>query len=235
MSVVVMNHANLQDRIKPSPWENSIPGLELAHHMKFYLSSYELGNETEKLKSLAPHGKIGYIPNARDFTGYDPERRAARNEKDMSALRALGLEVELVNLQEYFGKPNELQKKLEDLGAVFISGGNVFVLRQAMRLSGLDEILERLRSQDFLYAGYSAAGCVLAPSLRCYEIVDALDTPYAEQKEIIWEGLGFVDYALMPHWDSDHPESADIEKEIAYCKLNNIAYKAIRDGEVVIM
>lgn len=203
--------------------------------MKFYLSSYELGVETEELKKLVPKGKIGYIPNARDFTGADPERRAKRNDNDMGSLRALGLEVELVDLRNYFGKQDELKKKLAELGAIFISGGNVFVLRQAMKLSGLDDILKELLNTDFLYAGYSAAGCVLAPDLKGMELVDPLDTPYKEQKEILWDGLGFVDFRFMPHWDSNHPESADIDKEIAYCKENNIPYKAIRDGEVIII
>lgn len=204
--------------------------------MKFYLSSYEIGNETERLKKLVPNGKIGYIPNARDFTSADPERRAKRNEKDMGSLRELGLEVGMINLRDYFGNRDGLKKKLDELGAIFISGGNVFVLRQAMKLSGLDEILKELRdNNNFLYAGYSAAGCVLAPNLKAYEIVDKPDTPYDEQKEVIWDGLGFVDFAFMPHWDSNHPESADIEKEIAYCKQNNISYKAIRDGDVIIM
>ena len=203
--------------------------------MKFYLSSYELGNKTEELRKLASKGKIGYIPNARDFAGADPERRLQRNESDMNSLRQLGLEVELIDLKEYFGKQKELKDKLVELGAIFISGGNVFVLRQAMKLSGLDEILKELLNTDFLYAGYSAAGCVLASDLRGMELVDPLDTPYKEQKEILWEGLGLVDFRFMPHWDSNHPESADIDKEIAYCKENNITYKAIRDGEVIII
>lgn len=203
--------------------------------MKYYLSSYELGNETEKLKALAVKGKIGYIPNARDFTGADPERKAKRTANNINSLRELGLEVELINLQDYFGKQEELKNKLEELGAIFISGGNVFVLRQAMKLSGLDKILEEMRDTDFLYAGYSAAGCVLAESLKGMDIVDPLDTPYEGQKEIIWEGLGFLDFRFIPHWDSDHPESEDVEKEIAYCKDNNIPYKAIRDGEVIIL
>ncbi len=204
--------------------------------MRFYLSSYKLGNEPEKLKELVPNGKIGYIPTALDFSSADPERRAAHIEKDMSSIRELGLECELINLRDYFGKQDELKQKLEDLGAIFISGGNVFVLRQAMKLSGLDEILKELQNnQDFLYAGYSAAGCVLAPSLKAYEIVDPVDTPYIELKDVIWEGLGFVDFAFMPHWNSNHPESALIEKEIEYCEQNNIPYKAIKDGEVIII
>lgn len=203
--------------------------------MKFYLSSYELGNEMHKLKQLVSKGKIGYIPNARDFSGADSEREKKRTENDMTSLRNLGLGVEMLDLQSYFGKPAELEKKVQELGAVFISGGNVFVLRQAMKLSGLDEILAKLRNTNFLYAGYSAAGCVLAPRLDGMDIVDPLDTPYEEQKEIIWDGLGFVDFHFVPHWDSDHPESDDTAKEIKYCIENNIPYKPIRDGDVLII
>lgn len=203
--------------------------------MKYYLSSYEIGNKAEKLKQLALKGKIGYIPNARDFSGADPERRKRRTENDMRALQELGLEVEILNLQNYFGKQSDLKARLEELGAIFISGGNVFVLRQAMKLSGLDAILTELQNSDFLYAGYSAAGCVLASNLRGMDIVDPLDTPYKNQQEIIWDGLGLLDFRFVPHFNSDHPESSDIDKEIAYCKENNIPYKAIRDGEVIII
>lgn len=204
--------------------------------MKLYLSSYELGNQANKLASLTQYKKIGYIPNARDFTGADPERRVKRNQKDMNSLRELGLETKMLDLCDYFGKQNLLKNKVKELGAVFISGGNVFVLRQAMRLSGLDEILKEFKDdKDFLYAGYSAAGCVLAPSLKGMDLVDPLDTPYSEQKEIIFEGLGLVDFRFMPHFQSDHPESADVEKEIEYCKQNNILYRTVRDGEVIII
>ncbi len=206
--------------------------------MKFYLSSYKLGNETEKLKKLVPKGKIGYVPNARDFTGTDLERRAKRNKTNMQSLRELGLEVEFLDLKNYFNKKDELKNKLEELGAIFISGGNVFVLRQAMKLSGLDEILTEFKNdnQDFLYAGYSAAGCVLASDLHAYSIVDdSTDTPYDGLKEIIWEGLGFIDFAFMPHYKSDHPESEKISQEVEFCKQNNISYKTLRDGEVIII
>ncbi len=104
-----------------------------------------------------------------------------------------------------------------------------------MRLSELDDLLEELLGTDFLYAGYSAAGAVLAPSLKGVEIVDAPETPYAELKEVLWDGLGFVDFAFAPHWKSDHLESAAIDKLIDYYKRNNIHYKAIRDGEVIII
>jgi dipeptidase E len=205
--------------------------------MKFYLSSYKLGNETERLKKLVSLHKIGYIPNALDFSKVDPERKKKHIENDIESLRELGLKVEMVDLRDFFNKRDELKDMLDELGAIFISGGNVFILRQAMKLSGLDEILREFQDRkDFLYAGYSAAGCVLSSSLSAYAIVDdSTDTPYAGLNEVIWDGLGFIDFAFMPHWNSDHPESASIGKEIKYCKLNNVPYKAIQDGEVIIV
>jgi dipeptidase E len=89
---------------------------------------------------------------------------------------------------------------------------------------------------DFLYGGFSAAGCVLAPDLHAYQIVDnPKDFPYAESQETLWEGLGLVDFAFMPHFDSDHPESADIGKEIQFCQEMSMPYRAVRDGEVIII
>lgn len=204
--------------------------------MKFYLSSYLIGNQSERLKEMVPGGQIGYVPNALDFSGADPERVQRHIERDMELLRALGLGVELVDLRDYFAAPTRLSKKLEELGAIFVSGGNVFVLRQAMNLSGLDALLKESRGRgDFLYAGYSAGGCVLSPSLRGYEIVDPLDTPYSELKNIIWEGLGFLDRTFIPHWNSDQPESAAIDKTIDYCKRNGIPYTPVRDGDVLVI
>ena len=41
------------------------------------LSSYELGEETDQLRKMVPVNKrLGYIFNALDFTGADPDRKA---------------------------------------------------------------------------------------------------------------------------------------------------------------
>lgn len=202
--------------------------------MKFYLSSFGLGDEAKSLVDLSPNKKIGYINNARDFTGADMERKAKRAQTEIAELASLGLEVEKVDLKKYFDRSGKLKEKIRSLAAVFVSGGNVFVLRQAFKLSGLDHILQSIEPEsDFLYAGYSAGVCVLSPNLKAYDIVDPLDTPYPQQSEIIWDGVGLIDFAFMPHWQSDHPESALIEKEIAYCEENKITYRALRDGEVI--
>lgn len=206
--------------------------------MKLYLSSYKVGDQPERLGNLFSDNKsVGYIPNALDFTKADAERRRIHVEKDMQGLKQIGLHPVVLDLKEYFENSEGLKAKLSELGGLFVSGGNTFVLRQAMRLSGLDNILISSEvSEQFVYAGYSAAGCVLSPTLKSYSIVDdATDHPYEEHHETIWEGLGLIDFAFMPHYNSDHQESDDIQKEVAYCEEHGIPYKTLRDGEVIII
>ncbi len=204
--------------------------------MKLYLSSYKLGNETETLKKwLAPTKKrVGYIPNALDFL--EPDRFKVNTEFDMNQLNDLGFEVEILDLRDYFERIEVLRTKLLELDMLWVSGGNTFILRQAMRLSGFDELIADLQKRpNFVYGGYSAGCCVLSPTLQGLQIVDE---PYVypyELKETIWEGLGLIDYAFLPHFDSDHPESEAINKEVEYCKKNNLPFRTVRDGEVVIV
>lgn len=207
--------------------------------MKLYLSSYKLGDEIETLKQwlASTQKRVGYIPNAFDFTGMPPENRMKHMEFDMEELKALGFTVEVLDLRDYFGKKDRLREKLKHLDMLWVSGGNTFVLRQAMRLSGFDELIEELKQRgDFVYGGYSAACCVLSPSLKGLQIVDdPSNHPYEGAKETIWEGLALIDYAFLPHFDSDHPESDDIDKEVAYCTETGIPFKTVRDGEVIVI
>ena len=207
--------------------------------MKYYLSSYKLGNETEKLKQLIKetNGKFGYVPNALDYSGADSTEVQKHIKRDIDELKVQGASVELLNLKEYFGKEKDLRKKLLNLGGLYVSGGNTFILRQAMKLSGLDKIiLEMFDRKDFLYIGYSAGVCVITPSLKPYAITDnAKDFPYEQIKEQIWEGLNILDFIFQPHYKSDHPESKSTDKEIQYCIDNKLLFKAYKDGEVIII
>src|SRR5271170_4263881 len=102
--------------------------------MKYYLSSYKFGNDIDKLKSIMPKNtKIGHINNARDFS--DPERRRKNQTEEIEQLNHLGFMAEALDLKDYFNKEEGLREKLNTLGAVWVAGGNTFVLRQAMKLS----------------------------------------------------------------------------------------------------
>lgn len=211
--------------------------------MKFYLSSYEIGNHGEQLAEMfaGTNKKIGYISNALDFSVPNVEKIEARRKNDMKNLANLGLSPEVLDLKKYFSDeihhapPPELEQKISELGGVFVSGGNTFILRQAFFLSGFDVWLQKNLHTNFVYAGYSAGCCILSPTLENLKIVDnPNDTPYSEMQEPIWEGLGILQYSFLPHYNSDHSESADIDKEIQYAIEHKIPFKAFRDTEVEI-
>lgn len=205
--------------------------------MRFYLSSYKLGNEVDKLRELIPakNKKTAFISNALDFSN-DFERRKKSEQSDIDDLTGLGLDVELVDLRNYFGRQDKLEKKLSECGVIWVRGGNVFVLREAMQRSGFDVILQRLvEKDDILYGGYSAGVCVLAPTLRGIDLVDDPHMkPYGDS-ETIFEGLNIIDYSIVPHYQSNHPESEKMEAVVEYMKKNGIPFKTLKDGEVIVI
>lgn len=207
--------------------------------MKFYLSSYKVGDEGKKLLKLAPKGntKVAYIPNALDFTG-DLARRNKSEENDIGDLERLEFSVERIDLRQYFHKSKELEEKLRGFGVIWVRGGNEFVLRQAMKISGLDLIIKKFFEEklNIVYGGYSAGACILGPTLKGNELVDDVNQrPYHDWQETIWEGIGILDYCIAPHYDSSHPESGAINDLIKYYTNHNIPYKTIKDGEVIII
>jgi len=206
--------------------------------MKFYLSSYKIGNETDILKTLIPKNnkKTAYISNALDFSD-DLDRRKKSEQSDIDDLRKLDLEVEIVDLRNYFGKKKELEIKINQFGVIWVRGGNTFVLRQAMKISGFDEILKKIiNNEQVLYGGYSAGVCVLGPSLKGLELVDFPDIkPYKNQNETIWDGLNILNYSVVPHYKSNHPESEKMNLVVEYMIENKILFKVLKDGEVIII
>ena len=82
------------------------------------------------------------------------------NTAGIQDVRDVGIDVEVLDLVTHFGDSAGLERTLARLGGAWVRGGNTFVLRQAVRLSGFDSIITRVRGADFLYAGYSAGICV---------------------------------------------------------------------------
>ncbi len=208
--------------------------------MKLYLASYRLGEYPEKFKNLlisvTKNKKVALITNALDFTNnyFELTKSVQRDKRD---IEGLGLEVEQVDLREYFGKQQELRQKIEQFNAVYVRGGNVFVLRRAFQESGFDIILNELALRDdFVYAGFSAGMCVLSPSLDGLELVDDPEiNPEKYQKQRITQGLGLIDFSVAPHFRSDHPESQKINSVVDYYLNHAIIFVALTDNDVLIL
>ena len=200
--------------------------------MQLYLSSHRLGGRTDELIGMTRGRTLGFVPNALDHLA--DEESAQGHDIALGEVRDVGISTEMLDLRSYFGRADALRQRLQALGGVWVRGGNVFALRQAMRLSGFDRIVPDQVEPDFLYAGYSAGVCVLGPSLDGLQHVDDPDVKPYPGSETVWEGLGVLDELILPHFESDHPESEGIDREVAYCQAKGIPFRTLRDGEVLV-
>ncbi len=89
--------------------------------------------------------------------------------------------------------------EVQKADALLVFGGDVHFLCRWMRESGLADLLPSL--DDLVYVGISAGSMVTAPIFG--ETYDDPNKPY-----VIENGLGLVDFALLPHVGHvNHPES----------------------------
>lgn len=204
--------------------------------MKLYLSSYKLGNDIELLKEwVKNNNKMLVIPNALDVFE-DSERKTNGILDKCKDLQELGFETQILDLRNYFNKEDELRRYLQDYNSFYVLGGNVFVLRQAMKLSGFDNYLNDISKLDnYLYAGFSAGICVLAKDLHGIHLADKPEKDPYNYGNIIWDGIGIIDYMPVPHFDTPEPPESHLMYDVVkYLQDNNLPYQTLRDGDVII-
>lgn len=206
--------------------------------MRMYLSSFRLGDHPEYLVGLV--GEAGrravVIANAMDVAPADV--RCSWVERELADLAGLGFDAAELDLRGYFGDRQRLRADLDGADLAWLCGGNTFALRYALLRSGGDVAFTDLLAADALvYAGYSAGACVLAPSLRGLELVDdagAVERAYGA--EPVWDGLGLLDRAFVPHYQSPgHPETEAMDLVVARYQAEGVAYRTLRDGQALVV
>lgn len=196
--------------------------------MRLYLASHNLGPYTNELLKLVGEGrKALFIENARDY--YPDEKRANDLQEKLAMLSELGFEVEELNLRDYFGEPDKLRNFIDSYkpDLIYASGGNVFLLVTAYCLSGFDKILrEDLAKDKYVYGGFSAGTMAICKTIKFYghDHLVPERVPEVYGVEAVLDGVGLVDYQLIPH--ADVPEHLETTKE--YIKrIERAGFKAL--------
>jgi dipeptidase E len=208
--------------------------------VKLFLQSYRNDAHLDRLLTMAggPGAGMAIIPNAVDDLSEESRLAYQRNVFDpVRHFSILGFDPLVLDLRVYFGCPEALARILARQRVIYVPGGNCFVLRRAMHLSGLDAILPELLAEGIVYAGWSAGSCVAGNSLR---VIEPMDDPAIRgighpATDAIFEGLNLIPYGIIPHYQSDHPESAKAEDCVMLADREGLAYRTLRDDEVIVV
>ncbi|MGB6181580.1 MAG: Type 1 glutamine amidotransferase-like domain-containing protein [Rhodococcus sp. (in: high G+C Gram-positive bacteria)] len=203
--------------------------------MRLFLSSYRFGNALERLLSMTGSpGRIAVIANAAD--SWPDAARASAVTSEFTLLRTAGFLPSEIDLRELM--PSTAADVLGGFPAVWVRGGNTFVLRRRMASSGADAVLTSLLQQDALvYAGYSAGACVMGPTLRGVEFADPPEEVLPTTGEdALWNGLGLIDDVIVPHWNSEllDPGAASFAMAAA-CRSAGQRYRTLTDEQVYVV
>lgn len=205
--------------------------------MKLYLTSAHLGKDpTRLLELLGANPRVGLISNALDEIA-DESIVRFWEESAQCGIAGLGLPCDRLDLREYFAG-GDIESALRQFGLVWALGGNAFVLRRAMYQSGFDQVIRPLLAQEqLIYVGTSAGSVVAGPTLRGFELVDEPDVVVpCYSGEVIWDGLGLIDFTIVPHYASDNPEIASaISRVITAIEDNQHPYQALADTQVIVV
>lgn len=206
--------------------------------MRLYLSSYRFGSAVDRLAALVPAGaRVAVVSNALDLIADESRRSYARNVHDpLADLAEMGLSPFDLDLRRWFGDAAGLERELADVQMVWAVGGNTFLLRRAMAQSGLDAVLHRRLADDSIaYGGWSAGACVAGSGLHGIDLMDAPDEVAAGYDPApIYDGLALVDFVIVPHFASDHPEADAATVAAAWLAERDIPHRTLRDGEAIV-
>ncbi len=205
--------------------------------MRLYLSSLRFGDRFDLLLAMVGQGaRAAVISNALDLVPPAARETYARTVHDpVAELASHGLDAADLDLRHYFGKEDALEAVLADLDLVWVTGGNAFLLRRAMRQSGFDRLIGPLLERDKLvYGGWSAGAVVASPSLRGMDLMDdPVQVAEGYDPQIIWDGLNLIAFHLVPHFGSG-PDAPAAEKVTAYMLDQAMPYRTMQDGDVLV-
>lgn len=206
--------------------------------MRLFLSSYRAGNYADKLIEIFGEGaNVAVITNARDYK--TPPKRKIKVKEVLDFFTDLKMKPVEIDLRKYFTSQVNLANEFENYQAVWLAGGNVFLLRRALKQTGLDKILtDKVRSSAIVYGGESAGAIIAGPTLMHSEMGGDEDSPdfIAEgyKKEVIWNSLQFVDFVPVPHYqDPDYGE--EIEKYIKRLDKASIPHKEMTNDQAIVI
>lgn len=116
--------------------------------------------------------------------------------EDMERFKKMNFKIDVCDINGV--DINNFLPRFEWADVLYFEGGNTQWLRKSIKASGLEEHLSKLL-ETRVWIGASAGSCVLCPTI-CNSCQDLFDENI---KDFPIDGLGFVDFQFVPHFNSE--------------------------------
>lgn len=178
----------------------------------------------ELFEKIAKDKKVMILGNA-TLGGSNASQRelVKRNFEKVGAKQ-----VDIIDIE----KSNE--KYILEYEVVYVIGGDPRYLLNLVATTEVKEILKQFLKSGGIYIGESAGSMILGKNLKwVWEVKKGTKTKYDVEPES-YEGLGFTDYNIFPHWNSTKEETRQkaLEHSVKITPLNDGEFIEIEYGEV---
>lgn len=193
---------------------------------KLVLSSIDLLGFNHFIKKPSSDVRAVFITTAANPY---PEKERWFVDRDREILRQVGINFSEMDIA---GKTKEtLRQELSGVDVVLVEGGNTFYLLEQMRKSGFDGLLDELLDNNVIYVGSSAGAVVAGPNIEPVKYFD--DPKYAPSLRS-YEGLGLVDFLILPHYEeSKHMQ--EYETAMKDCQKLGMPYQLLTNEESILV
>lgn len=155
--------------------------------------------------SSAENLRLGYLTDA---AGLAPEQPFAVIEK----LRVAELGYQIREMSATQMTALEFKSALDDVDALYVAGGNTFVLLSSLSSTGLDHAIIDRVSSGLPFIGSSAGSIIVGDNI---EPASFLDDPLEAPEFSEYTGLKLIDGVIIPHADGTlAPYSPDVIAQI---------------------
>ncbi len=217
--------------------------------IRLYLSSQGLGVNADLIRPRDPGSNKALIV----LNALDPylNSRTGALRVETESLAALGYESQELDLRDHFhfasddvatahAKDAHLTELLAHSNVIWVAGGNTFVLAKAMTQANFKAALLQANAERatrklpaLMYGGYSAGAVVVGIDLQGIELMDDPDIhPVGYDPTTKAFTLGLIDDRIIPHYQSDNPESAQADRAVEFLEHHNLKYRTLSDGDV---
>ena len=119
--------------------------------------------------------------------------------EDLESLERQGYNVETYTITNK--TRDEIASKIDEHDILYMCGGNTFYLLQQLQKTDALSLIKEKVTGGKTYIGTSAGSIVATKDIAPTEKLDSLEAA-PDLKGT--QGLGIVDFILMPHWGSEH-------------------------------